>query len=475
MPSITVQAEGAEERFALEAAVVTIGRGLESDIRIKDIKASRRHCQVVKTPQGFKLVDLGSGNGTYLNGIQVKEQGLKTGDKIQIGQTVIVFENGMEQKKTGTAAMPKVGAARKGETARIATGQTKRTEAVKPTGPAPAAKKAPTGRMPAVGSPPKPGTARIEKKTTGRATTGTGRVPTSRATAGGGSGRLGAVPRKKNNPIILIAVGGGALALVLGVMAFAGVFKASVNMDVVKRDLGAITKAAAELEEAGKYDDSIAKWNEAIAYIDKNGLADTMASVKLDFKGRIKSIEEGKKADAEIVDRWTQWKSKFDKIGGEGGVDKLELMKDARNLVEAFATKPFYKEFTDAKEQLQRMIDTDAATSARQDYQVFINDLNSRTKFADKEKTVCQWGTAIKELKEFMKKTTAADRPKAESKIGEIEGRAREGVDFFRKRAERMKADAEGDPYKWLQERKPQFAGTAVEEEFNKVVESFKP
>jgi hypothetical protein len=473
MPSITVQAEGAEERFALEAAVVTIGRGLESDIRIKDIKASRRHCQVVKTPQGFKLVDLGSGNGTYLNGIQVKEQGLKTGDKIQIGQTVIVFENGMEQKKTGTAAMPKVGAARKGETARIATGQTKRTEAVKPTGPAPAAKKSPTGKMPAVGAPPKPGTARIEKKTTGRATTGTGRVPTSRATAGGGSGRMGAVPRKKNNPIILIAVGGGALALVLGVMAFAGVFKGSVNMDVVKRDLRAISDAAGKLEEAGQLDEAIAKLNEGIAYIEKN--VPDLATDKASFKQRISDIETGKKADAEIVDRWTQWKAKFDKIGGEGGVDKLELMKDARNFVEVFATKPFYSDFTKAKEQLQRMIDTDAATTARQDYQVFINDLNARTKFADKEKTVCQWGTAIKELKEFMKKTTAADRPKAESKIGEIEGRAREGVDFFRKRAERMKADAEGDPYKWLQERMPQFAGTAVEEEFNKVVESFKP
>ena len=46
------------QKVALENASVTLGRGLESDIRLKDIKASRRHCQIAKAGAGFQLLDL---------------------------------------------------------------------------------------------------------------------------------------------------------------------------------------------------------------------------------------------------------------------------------------------------------------------------------------------------------------------------------------------------------------------------------
>ncbi len=205
MSSITVQADGAEERFALEAAVVTIGRGLEADIRIKDIKASRRHCQVVKTPEGFKLVDLGSGNGTFVNGIQVKEQPLKTGDQIQVGQTVIVFDAGAQEepKKTATAALPKVGPARRAETARMQALQTKRAE------PKPAAPGRPAPAKAAVAAKPlkKGSTSRIEKA---KSETGPMEKKTGRAMA--------RAPRetKKTNPLIIVGVVAAVLLVVGG-------------------------------------------------------------------------------------------------------------------------------------------------------------------------------------------------------------------------------------------------------------------
>src|SRR5688572_4718496 len=92
MASLTIVVDGVEQRFPLESAAVTLGRGLESDIRLKDIKASRRHCQIVKTPRGYQCVDLSSGNGTYVNGVQIKQQLLDAGDKITIGSTTIAFE-----------------------------------------------------------------------------------------------------------------------------------------------------------------------------------------------------------------------------------------------------------------------------------------------------------------------------------------------------------------------------------------------
>ena len=212
MASITIQADGAEERIALEAAVVTIGRGLESDIRIKDIKASRRHCQVVKTPEGFKLVDLGSGNGTFVNGIQVKEQPLKPGDKIQVGQTVIVFEIGAEEEakpsRTGTAALPKVGPAKRAETARLQALQTKRNDA-KPA--AAAAVKPGTSRVPLASKPKKESTSRIEKA----AGHPVEKKKTGRALARGA--RPAPAPAKKPNPLVFVGIAVAVLVLVAGV------------------------------------------------------------------------------------------------------------------------------------------------------------------------------------------------------------------------------------------------------------------
>src|SRR6185369_5456520 len=94
MASLTIVVDGAEQKYPLDSSAVTLGRGLESDIRLKDIKASRRHCQIVKTPKGYQCVDLSSGNGTYVNGVQIKSQLLDTGDKITVGSTTISFEAG---------------------------------------------------------------------------------------------------------------------------------------------------------------------------------------------------------------------------------------------------------------------------------------------------------------------------------------------------------------------------------------------
>ncbi|HLY73132.1 MAG TPA: FHA domain-containing protein, partial [Planctomycetota bacterium] len=112
MASLTIVVEGVEQKVPLEAASVTLGRGLESDVRLKDIKASRRHCQVIKTSKGYQCVDLSSGNGTYINGIQIKTQMLSPGDKITIGSTTIVFDDTPRpgaSSKAATAKLPVIG------------------------------------------------------------------------------------------------------------------------------------------------------------------------------------------------------------------------------------------------------------------------------------------------------------------------------------------------------------------------------
>ncbi|HLI06920.1 MAG TPA: FHA domain-containing protein [Ktedonobacteraceae bacterium] len=60
--------EMAGKSFLLDRPIVTIGRGTESDIVINDVSISRRHAQILRQPTGDYVQDLGSRNGTTLNG-----------------------------------------------------------------------------------------------------------------------------------------------------------------------------------------------------------------------------------------------------------------------------------------------------------------------------------------------------------------------------------------------------------------------
>jgi pSer/pThr/pTyr-binding forkhead associated (FHA) protein len=72
--------------------VVVIGRGLQCDIRVAgDSKVSSRHCRVELRPEGFFLVDVGSSNGTVVNGARVTEVPLTGGETIMLGRSLLRF------------------------------------------------------------------------------------------------------------------------------------------------------------------------------------------------------------------------------------------------------------------------------------------------------------------------------------------------------------------------------------------------
>ena len=79
--------------FRLLQPTVVIGRGKGTDLLLPDISVSRQHARVERTDtDGHKIVDLGSQNGTKVNGQKVKEQELKPGDELQVGKFVLVYE-----------------------------------------------------------------------------------------------------------------------------------------------------------------------------------------------------------------------------------------------------------------------------------------------------------------------------------------------------------------------------------------------
>lgn len=70
---------------------VVLGRDAQADIPLSDTAASRRHARIHPSPEGWMLEDLGSSNGTSINGRPVSTCLLRPGDQIQIGQTQITF------------------------------------------------------------------------------------------------------------------------------------------------------------------------------------------------------------------------------------------------------------------------------------------------------------------------------------------------------------------------------------------------
>ena len=71
---------------------VLIGRETGNDIVVSDLNASRQHAQIEFEPQGIWVItDLGSTNGTLVNGQPVQRRGLQNGDRITIGVTEFVF------------------------------------------------------------------------------------------------------------------------------------------------------------------------------------------------------------------------------------------------------------------------------------------------------------------------------------------------------------------------------------------------
>jgi pSer/pThr/pTyr-binding forkhead associated (FHA) protein len=68
---------------------VVIGRAPDCDVVIQDLKASRRHCQLTRKEDGFLLEDLGSRNGTLVNGAKITQPMLlKVNQTFQIGDTM---------------------------------------------------------------------------------------------------------------------------------------------------------------------------------------------------------------------------------------------------------------------------------------------------------------------------------------------------------------------------------------------------
>lgn len=85
--------EGKAGTFPLDKTIMRIGRGSDCDIRLDDPGVSRHHAEILMGEHVI-LRDLGSTNGTYVNGTLVAEQPLLDGNVITAGSTSLTFRSG---------------------------------------------------------------------------------------------------------------------------------------------------------------------------------------------------------------------------------------------------------------------------------------------------------------------------------------------------------------------------------------------
>ena len=77
--------------FVVNSDTFTIGAGRGNDLMLEDNTISRRHCEIELTPDGYSIRDLGSTNGTFVQGVRINSAFLDAGTEFQLGSSRLVF------------------------------------------------------------------------------------------------------------------------------------------------------------------------------------------------------------------------------------------------------------------------------------------------------------------------------------------------------------------------------------------------
>jgi hypothetical protein len=101
---VVVRGPNAGARFLLDRDTTTVGRHPDSEIFLDDVTVSRRHAEFTRTEGGASIRDLGSLNGSYVNGERVEERVLGTGDEVQIGRFKLLYVGDGGGERTGSGA-----------------------------------------------------------------------------------------------------------------------------------------------------------------------------------------------------------------------------------------------------------------------------------------------------------------------------------------------------------------------------------
>lgn len=87
---VHVRSDGTQQAVPLKPGKIVVGRHDDCQIRIPAANVSRHHCEIVTGGSGMRIRDLGSSNGTFVNGQKVDDGELSAGDVVEIGTLLFV-------------------------------------------------------------------------------------------------------------------------------------------------------------------------------------------------------------------------------------------------------------------------------------------------------------------------------------------------------------------------------------------------
>src|SRR3954452_7130566 len=87
----------AGSRYLLDADTTSVGRNPDAAIFLDEVTVSRRHAEFRREGSGFRVVDVGSLNGTYVNRHRIDDVVLTGGDEVQVGKYRLLYLTGMPE------------------------------------------------------------------------------------------------------------------------------------------------------------------------------------------------------------------------------------------------------------------------------------------------------------------------------------------------------------------------------------------
>jgi len=103
---LSAMLEGQRHAWPLDHDVIQIGRSSRSDVHLPDATVSKSHAEIVRAGDGWLIRDLGSRNGTRVNGVEAREpMAIRDGDLLEIGKVMVrVGAEAVGSQTTGFAA-----------------------------------------------------------------------------------------------------------------------------------------------------------------------------------------------------------------------------------------------------------------------------------------------------------------------------------------------------------------------------------
>lgn len=110
MPTLFV-IRGADQgtRFELTEPMIRLGRDSSSSIQLHDTEVSRHHAEIRRVENDYAISDLGSSNGTFVNGQRVRQHSLESGDQVQVGSTLMLYTGPAEETQENLADIVSIG------------------------------------------------------------------------------------------------------------------------------------------------------------------------------------------------------------------------------------------------------------------------------------------------------------------------------------------------------------------------------